>query len=161
MIVVLTPAIEAAPITFTRASTMNSSNVVGIASTAPIELKSAYGFDLTLKRLTDAIEAAGMTIFARIDHQAAASGVGLKMLPATVLIYGNPLAGTPLMQATPLIALDLPLRVLVRKDASGAIFVAFHTGISITNGAGLAPGYAANLIKAEKLIANAIKPPLN
>ena len=157
MIVVLSPAVEAAPTTFTRASTMNSTKIVGIASTAPIELKSAYGYQLTLKRLTAAIEAAGMTIFARIDHQAAASGVGLNMLPATVLVYGNPIAGTPLMQAAPLIALDLPLRVLVREDASAAIYVSFHTGISITNSAGLEPGYAANLIKAEKLIANAIK----
>ncbi|RWA53434.1 hypothetical protein AU476_14045 [Cupriavidus sp. UYMSc13B] len=62
----------------------------------------------------------GMTIFARIDHAEAARNVGLAMPPTQVLIYGNAKRGTPLMLAAPGVALDLPLRVLVRDDCQAA-----------------------------------------
>uniref|UniRef100_UPI0025DC0E72 DUF302 domain-containing protein n=1 Tax=Rugamonas sp. TaxID=1926287 RepID=UPI0025DC0E72 len=80
---------------------------------ATVELPSAHGYEATLERLTTALEQAGMTIFAHIDHQAAARRAALDMPPATVLIFGNPRGGTALMLAAPSIALDLPMRVLV------------------------------------------------
>jgi hypothetical protein len=61
----------------------------------------------------------GVTIFARIDHAEAARNAGLAMPPTQVLIYGNAKGGTPLMLGAPSIALDLPLRVLVRDDCQG------------------------------------------
>ncbi len=94
-------------------------------NSAIVEHPSPVGFDATLARLTAAIERAGLTIFARIDHAAGARDAGLTMPPTTVLIYGNAKGGTPIMLAAPLAALDLPLRVLVR-EAGGRTLLAYH-----------------------------------
>jgi len=120
------------------------------------ELASGYPYAETMQRLRLAIEDAGMHVFAEIDHAAAASSVGLTMPPTAVLIYGNPRGGTPVMQAAPLIALDLPLRVLVRQDTDGSVMVAFHQALFITQSAGLPDDMASNLQKAEVVIAKAI-----
>ncbi len=73
----------------------------------------------TLDRLLKVIRSRGLTHFASIDHAAGAAAVGLSLRPATVVIFGNARAGTPLMSAVPLLALELPLRVLVWEDAEG------------------------------------------
>ncbi len=86
---------------------------------------SAHGVAETLNRLEAAIQAKGLTIFARVDHSDEAARVGLTMQPAHVLIFGAPKAGTPLMIASPLLALDLPLRVLVWQDVSGQVWVSY------------------------------------
>jgi uncharacterized protein (DUF302 family) len=62
-------------------------------------------------------------VFAEIDHAAGAKAAGLDMAPAVVVIFGNPKGGTPLMQAAPDMALDLPLRMLVRATPDGARLV--------------------------------------
>jgi len=80
---------------------------------------SPHDVPTTADRLEAAIQDSPATLVARVDHQAAAAGAGLQMDPATVLIFGNPALGTPLMQADPRAALDLPLRVLVWQDADG------------------------------------------
>ena len=90
------------------------------------EIVSPFGFEATLARVIDAIEAAHLTIFARIDHAANAWEVGLAMPPTTVLIYGAAKGGTPVMLAAPRSALDLPLRVLVRAREDGGASIAFH-----------------------------------
>ncbi|HEV7815813.1 MAG TPA: DUF302 domain-containing protein [Janthinobacterium sp.] len=144
------------------AAAVDASAAAAPAAPAPlpaqVELSSAYAFPATLERLSAAIEGAGLTVFARIDHQAAAARAGLTMPPTTVLIYGNPKGGTPLMLAAPALALDLPLRVLVREDAAGHTLVAFHPALALTRGAGLPDEQAAGLSKAETLIAAAIQP---
>ena len=76
---------------------------------------SRYGFDETVSRLKNAVEAKGMTVFALIDHRAAAQKAGLDMQPATVIVFGAPKAGTPLMVKDPDFALRLPLKVLVTE----------------------------------------------
>jgi uncharacterized protein (DUF302 family) len=70
-----------------------------------------------LERLERGIRARGMTIFAVIDHAAAATAAGLALRPTTLVIFGNPSAGTHLMQDTQEIGLDLPLRALLWTDA--------------------------------------------
>ena len=60
--------------------------------------------------------AAGVRLFATIDHSGEAERVGLVLRETKLLVFGNPQAGTPLMQANPLIALDLPLKILVWED---------------------------------------------
>jgi uncharacterized protein (DUF302 family) len=121
-----------------------------------IELISAYRFDATLTRLTDALESAHMKIFARIEHSLEASRAGLEMPPTTVLIYGNPRGGTPLMLAVPAIALDLPLRVLVREDADGQTIVSYHPAAAMKS-IGLTDEQLAGFLRLEVLIAGAIK----
>jgi uncharacterized protein (DUF302 family) len=121
-----------------------------------VQLVSAYDFSSTLNRLSDAFESAHMQIFARIDHRAAAAQVGLSMPPTTVLIYGNPQSGTPLMLTTPMVALDLPLRVLVRQDPSGQTIVAYHPAASMTDLVVLTDAQLAGFSRVETLIADTI-----
>ena len=80
----------------------------------------------TMDRLVVAVTARGVAVIARIDHAAAAATVGLALAPTEALIFGNPKAGTPLMQAAQTIGIDLPLRALVWRDASGATFVGYN-----------------------------------
>lgn len=70
----------------------------------------------TVSRLTDLIQAKGMKLFAVIDQSAEAHGVGLELRPTTLVIFGNPTAGTAVMEAVPLAALDLPLKILIWAD---------------------------------------------
>ena len=80
--------------------------------------ESRYGYAETLAQLTAAITLAGNTIFAAIDQSAAALLVGMTLRPTMLLIFGNPQAGTPVMNAFPLSALDLPLKVAVWQDGA-------------------------------------------
>lgn len=123
-----------------------------------VKLASPYSFADTLSRLQTTLTAKGMTIFATIDHQAGARDAGLEMLPTTVLVFGNPKAGTPLMQAAPDFALDLPLHVLVREDAQGHTWVVYDTATALEGRHGLPMGMAQRLAVAEKLLALAIQP---
>jgi uncharacterized protein (DUF302 family) len=73
-----------------------------------------------MRRLIEAITSRGLSLFARIDHAAAASGAGLELGAEEVVLFGNPVAGTPLMQSDPRIGIELPLRMLVWEDGEGA-----------------------------------------
>lgn len=88
---------------------------------------SPYSLAETLARLERAIAARGLTLFAHIDHSGEAERAGLTMQPAHVLIFGSPKAGTPLMRVSPLLALDLPLKVLTWMDDSGRVWVSYAT----------------------------------
>jgi uncharacterized protein (DUF302 family) len=72
------------------------------------------------------VKAKGMTVFARIDHAAGAAEVGLSLRPTELLIFGNAKGGTPLMQAIQTIGIDLPLKALVWRDASGDTWVSYN-----------------------------------
>ena len=80
----------------------------------------------TMDRLAAAVTARGAAVVARVDHAAAAATVGLTLAPTEVLIFGNPRAGTPLMQAAQTIGIDLPLKALVWRDASGMTHVGYN-----------------------------------
>lgn len=71
---------------------------------------------ITADKLVKAIKGAGATLFARIDHAAGAQKVGLEMEPATLIIFGNPKLGTPIMKASPRAGIDLPIRVLIWSE---------------------------------------------
>lgn len=77
-------------------------------------------------RLASSIKAKGLTLFTIIDHQENARAAGLTMRPATVLIFGSPKVGTPVMAAAPTAALDLPQRMLVFQDVDGATKIAYN-----------------------------------
>jgi uncharacterized protein (DUF302 family) len=86
---------------------------------------SRLSYAETLATLKKAITDGGNTIFAAIDQSAAAAGVGLTLRPTTLIVFGNPKAGTPLMEAFPLFALELPLKLLVWEE-SGRVLVAYE-----------------------------------
>ena len=77
---------------------------------------SPYTFEQTIERLQKVLESKNITIFATIDHQAAAKAVGEELAPATVLIVGNRKVGTALMQENLLLAIELPLKILVYQE---------------------------------------------
>ena len=81
---------------------------------------------VTMDRFAAAVARQGMTIFARIDHAAAAHQAGLSMEPAEVLIFGAAQAGTPLMRAAPTMAIDLPLKALAWRDGSSTNWLSYN-----------------------------------
>lgn len=80
------------------------------------DFQSLLSFEETVAAIQKTLNSKGITIFATIDHQAAAKAVGETMQPATVLIVGNPKIGTALMQENPLLAIELPLKILVYQE---------------------------------------------
>lgn len=94
--------------------------------TGLITIASKHSFSETLKRLNSALQSAKMTVFAVFDHAAAASKAGLPLRPTTVLAFGNPAAGTKLMQANQLAGIDLPLKILVWEDQVSTTRLAYN-----------------------------------
>jgi uncharacterized protein (DUF302 family) len=84
---------------------------------------SPFSVEETVERLQKVIHSRNIHLFAHIDHSGEAQRVGLKMQKAHVLIFGNPKGGTPLMLASPLLALDLPLKVLIWQSADGQVWI--------------------------------------
>jgi uncharacterized protein (DUF302 family) len=84
---------------------------------------SAFDPKQTADRLAAAIQARGLTVFARVDHAAGAAAVGMPLRPTELLIFGNAKGGTPLMQAAQTIGIDLPLRALVWQDEAGTTWL--------------------------------------
>jgi uncharacterized protein (DUF302 family) len=95
---------------------------------------SPWSVEETVSRLSDIVSARGLKVFAVIDHSGEAAAVGLTLRDTKVVIFGSPQAGTPVMDAVPLAALDLPLKVLVWADGA-------QTKLSYTNPAALARRY--------------------
>jgi uncharacterized protein (DUF302 family) len=91
-----------------------------------ISKQSPYTVQITVDRLAAAVERAGATVFARIDHAAGAQAVDMELRPTQLLIFGNPNLGTPALQESQTAGLDLPLRVVVYEDEEGIVFVAYH-----------------------------------
>ena len=87
---------------------------------------SSYGPKETMDRLVAAATDRGMTILARIDHASAAAEAGLELRPTEVLIFGNPRAGTPLMQVAQTAGIDLPLKALVWEDREGRTWLGYN-----------------------------------
>jgi uncharacterized protein (DUF302 family) len=79
-----------------------------------------------MNRLEAEINAHGMTVFARVNHAALAAEVGLTLRPTEVILFGNPRGGTPLMQASQTMGIDLPLKALVWQDASGKTWLSYN-----------------------------------
>lgn len=89
---------------------------------------SPHSVPETIARFNGAVRAEGWVVFTEIDHAAAATAAGLQLRPRTVVVFGNPRAGTAAMATNPTLAIDLPMRVLVWQDDSGATQVTRSTG---------------------------------
>jgi uncharacterized protein (DUF302 family) len=86
---------------------------------------SSFSAKEIVERLQETMRSRRLTIFAHINHSEEARRVGLEMQEAHVLIFGSPKAGTPLMIASPLLALELPLKVLVWQGSDGRVWVSY------------------------------------
>ena len=98
-----------------------------------VSKRSPRSVEATLARLTAIVADRGLTLFAVIDHSGEAAKAGLAMPDTKLVVFGSPAAGTPVMVAAPLAALDLPLKILVWTDVAGAVWVSYH-----------APGFLAS-----------------
>ncbi len=118
---------------------------------------SAYSVAETVDRLEAVLRTRNITVFTKIDHAAEASKVGLTMPPTQLLIFGDPRGGTPLMLAAPMIAIDLPLKVLVWQDSAGKVSVSYNTADFLRQRYGLNDEQAKTLGAVEALVAAALK----
>jgi uncharacterized protein (DUF302 family) len=91
-----------------------------------ITCPSSFEPKQTADRLAAAVARRGITLLARIDHAAAAAKAGMELRPTEVLIFGNPKAGTPMMQAQQTVGIDLPLKALVWQDGSGRTWLSYN-----------------------------------
>jgi uncharacterized protein (DUF302 family) len=91
-----------------------------------ITVPSSHGPIETINKFEAEVNAKGMIVFARIDHAAGAAAVGLSLRPTELLIFGNAMGGTPLMQSAQTIGIDLPLKALVWQDQSGSIWLSYN-----------------------------------
>jgi uncharacterized protein (DUF302 family) len=102
-----------------------------------ITIRSSHGPEATMNKMEAEVKARGMSVFAHIDHAAAAAAAGLSLRPTDLLIFGNAIAGTPLMEAVQTIGVDLPLKALVWQDESGTTWLSYNDPIWLAQRHGL------------------------
>jgi uncharacterized protein (DUF302 family) len=118
-------------------------------------LPSMHTVDQTVERLKTMLQVKGITLFAVVDHSGEAEKSGMKMPPTRLLIFGNPVAGTPLMLAAPSSAIDLPLKMLVAEDGEGRVRVSWNDPDYLQSRHGFPAELISNIAALEILAANA------
>jgi uncharacterized protein (DUF302 family) len=116
-----------------------------MASDGLITVPSVFGPSETINLLECAIVARGMSVFARIDHAAGATGVGMELRPTVLVIFGSAKAGTPIMQADQAVGIDLPLKALIYQDAAGKTWLSYNDPGWLKQRHGLGVAVAPNI----------------
>ena len=120
-----------------------------------VTIPSHHSVDETVEKLEKALQAKGVKLFALIDHSGEAEKAGLQMRPTRLVIFGNPKAGTPLMIASPSIAIDLPLKILVWEDASNTVWISYNAPAYLQARHNLPQELVQNIAAEEALARNA------
>ena len=120
-----------------------------------VDKPSSHSVDQTVEKLKTILQAKGVTLFGVVDHSGEAEKVGMKMPATKLLIFGSPKAGTPLMLASPSIAIDLPLKILVRENADGTVWVSYNSPDYLQERHGLPKELLQNIAVVETLAAKA------
>jgi len=120
-----------------------------------VDKPSNHSVEQTMDRLKNILQSKEVALFALIDHSGEAEKVGMKMPPTKLLIFGSPKAGTPLMLAAPSIAIDLPLKILVREDMQGKVWISYNSSEYLKERHGLPPDLLQNIAVVETLAAKA------
>ena len=120
-----------------------------------VEVPSTHSVDETVDKIRKMLEAKGVTLFALVDHSGEAAKAGLTMPNTRLLIFGSPAAGTPLMLATPSIAIDLPLKILVREDATGNVLISYNSAEYLQQRHGVPDDLTKNIAVVAGLAAKA------
>ncbi len=111
----------------------------------------------TIDRLEAVLRERKITVFARIDHGGEAARAGLQMRPAQLLIFGNPRAGTPLMNAAPTVAIDLPMKALAWEDESGKVWLSYNSPDYLKRRHELPDNLVKNIAAIEPLVDAALR----
>jgi uncharacterized protein (DUF302 family) len=120
-----------------------------------VRIPSKRSVDEVVEKLRGILQAKDVMVFALVDHSGEAAKAGMKMPPTKVVIFGNPKAGTPLMLASPSIAIDLPLKILVAEDAGGGTYVSYNLPAYLRDRHHLPQELLANIAVVEALAAAA------
>lgn len=120
-----------------------------------ISKPTRHSVDETVEKLKAMLQEKGIMLFALVDHSGEAAKVGLKMRPTKLLIFGNPKGGTPLMIASPSIAIDLPLKILVAEDESGKVSLSYNSPVFLQERHSLPAALLQNIAVVEALVAKA------
>jgi uncharacterized protein (DUF302 family) len=115
------------------------------AESGIVRIDSHHSVAQTAERLETLLKERGIQVFAHLDFTADAARAGLTMRAEQLLIFGNPKAGTPLMQAEPTVGLDLPLKALIWEDASGHVSIAYNDPQYVLRRHGLPATFSANI----------------
>lgn len=116
-----------------------------------IDKPSNHSVEQTVEKLKNILQSKGVTLFALVDHSGEAAKIGMKMRPTKLLIFGSPKAGTPLMQAAPSSAIDLPLKILIWEDEEGKVWVSYNSPEYLKERHGLPQELLQNIAVVETL----------
>lgn len=127
---------------------MPASSAAGIVSKP-----TNHSVDQAVERLKAILREKGVTLFALVDHSGEAAKVGMKMPTTKLLIFGNPKGGTPLMLASPSVAIDLPLKILIAEDESGKVSISYTSPAYLLERHNLRADFLQNIAVVEGLAA--------
>lgn len=111
----------------------------------------------TVEKLKALLAAKSVKLFAVVDHSGEAGAAGMKMRPTKLLIFGNPVAGTPVMLASPSSAIDLPLKILVWEDGDERVWISYNSPAFLQERHGIPPELLQNIAVIETLVAKAVE----
>jgi uncharacterized protein (DUF302 family)/uncharacterized membrane protein YidH (DUF202 family) len=147
--------IFANPSTVAHASMREETPMATSSENGIVRIPSNHSVDETVAKLQGVLQAKGVKLFVVVDHSGEAASAGLKMPNTKLLIFGNPKAGTPLMLASPSVALDLPLKILVAEDAAGKTWVSYNSPAYLQTRHALQVELLPNIAVIEALAAKA------
>jgi uncharacterized protein (DUF302 family) len=116
-----------------------------------VSIPARFSVGDVITRLTAALDARGIRLFAIVDHSGEAEKIGIVMRPTKLVIFGSPKAGSPVMIAAPSSALDLPLKVLIWEDAAGKVWVSYNSPKYLQDRHQIPPDLMPNLAAIETL----------
>ena len=102
------------------------SPALAIADNDLIAVKSSFGVMETADRFEKILKSKGLNMFIRINHSEGAASIGENLRPTQLIIFGNPKVGTPLMQCSQSIAIDLPQKVLIFEKKNGEVWLSYN-----------------------------------
>jgi uncharacterized protein (DUF302 family) len=123
------------------------------AASGIVTIPTQHSVDEAVRRLEQMLADKGIQLFALVDHSGEAEKAGMQMPPTKLAIFGSPKAGTPLMLATPSIAIDLPLKLLIWEDKTGSVWISYNAPAYLMARHGSPQDLLANIAVIEKLAA--------
>jgi len=147
--------IFANPKSLVHASMGEENSMAASAENGIVRIPGNHPVDATVAKLAGILQAKGVKLFVVVDHSGEAASAGLKMPNTKLLIFGNPKAGTPLMLASPSVALDFPLKILVAEDTAGKTWISYSSPSFLQARHALPAALLPNITVIEALAAKA------
>jgi len=116
-----------------------------------VTIPGSHSVNATVEKLKGILQAKNVTLFALVDHSGEAQKAGMHMPDTKLLIFGSPRAGTPVMLASPGIAIDLPLKILIAEDTAGKVWISYNSPQYLQQRHDVPPDLMKNLAVIEAL----------